>query len=199
MTEQKTTLKCPLFEYLHRNLNEEQLDLAATDFKSLISLKGFDTTMKNFILKLYHHKIKSPAQRRHFEDNTTGLCISCNESATTIHALFECETNINLLQKLEQLYLNSSIINVRNLLTNNFSHDKFILKFYYIMFTVYAHCVNSAMNSNRILAWPKLIFNFNLTIKKIISCNSRFKVNLQKRIEDNLIAESIMVSLNRIV
>ena len=54
---------------------------------------------------------------------------------------------IFLLRKLEQLYLNSSIINVRN----NFSNGKFISKFYYIMFTVYAHCVNSAMNSSKIL------------------------------------------------
>ena len=46
---------------------------------------------------------------------------------------------------MEQLYLNLSVINVRNLLTNNFSNGKFISKFYYIMFTVYAHCVNSAM------------------------------------------------------
>ena len=40
---------------------------------------------------------------------------------------------IFLLRKLEQLYLNSSVINVRNLLTNNFSNGKFISKFYYIM------------------------------------------------------------------
>ena len=155
--------------------------------------------MKNFVLKLYHQKLKSPAQRRHYEENTTRLCMSCNESATTAHLLFECETNINLLQELEQLYLNSSINNVRNLLTNNFSNDKLISKFYYVMFTVYAHCVNSAMNSNRILAWPKLIFNFNLTIKKIISCNNRFKENLRKKIEENLISDSIMSSLNRVV
>ena len=29
------------------------------------------------------------------------------------------------------------------------------------------------------------LFNFNLTIKMIISCNNRFKANLQKKIEDN--------------
>ena len=43
---------------------------------------------------------------------------------------------IFLLRKLEQLYLNLSVINVRNLLTNN--------------------CVNSAMNSSKILTCPKL-------------------------------------------
>ena len=88
MTEQTTNLNCPLFDYLQRNLTDEQLDLTATDFKSLLALKGFDTTMKNFILKLYHHKLKSPAQRRHFEENTTGLCLSCNENATTFHLFF---------------------------------------------------------------------------------------------------------------
>ena len=42
-------------------------------------------------------------------------------------------------------------------------------------------------------------FNFNLTIKMIISCNNRFKANLQKKIEDNLISVSLMSALNRIV
>ena len=43
------------------------------------------------------------------------------------------------------------------------------------------------------------LFNFNLTIKMIISCNNRFKANLQKKIEDNLISVSLMSALNRIV
>ena len=49
MTEQTTNLNCPLFDYIQRNLTDEQLDLTATDFKSLLALKDFDTTMKNFI------------------------------------------------------------------------------------------------------------------------------------------------------
>ena len=169
----------------------------------ILSLRGFDTTMRNFVLKLYHHKLISPAQGRHLdrihlEEDTTGLCLSCNESATTFHLLFECETNIHLLSKLEQLYLNSTVINARNLLTNNFGNDKFISKSYYILFTVYANCVNSAMNSNKILSWPHLIFSFNLTIKKIISSNNRFKENILRKIEDNLISISLLHSLNRL-
>ena len=160
--------------------------------------------MRNFVLKLYHHKLISPAQRRYLdhgrrEEDTTGLCLSCNESATTFHFLFECETNIRLLSKLEELYLNSNVINARNLLTNNLGNDKFITKFYYVLFTVYANCVKSAMFSNKILAWPHLIFSFNITIKKIISSNNRFKENLIKKIEDNLISVSLLSSLNRIV
>ena len=138
-------------------------------------------------------------ENKHFEDNTTGLCLSCNENATSFHLLFECETNVHLLGKLEQLYLNSTLINASNLLNNKFGTDRFISKTYYIMFAVYAYCINSTMNSNKILSWPQLIFNFNLTIKKIISCNKRFKENLQKKIEDNLISDSLMSSLNRIV
>ena len=145
----------------------------------------------------------SPAQHRHLdrshlEEDTTGLCLSCNKSATTFHLLFECETNIRLLSKLEQLYLNSNIINARNLLTKNFGSDKFISKIYYVLFTVYSKCVNSAMNSNKILSWPHLVFSFNLTVKKIISSNNRFKENIQKKIEDNLISISLLHSLNRI-
>ena len=55
MTEQTTALDCPLFDYIYRKLNNEQFDLDPTDFKSLLSLRGFDTTMRNFVLKLYHH------------------------------------------------------------------------------------------------------------------------------------------------
>ena len=181
MTEQKTALDCPLFDYIHRKLTNDQFEHDATDFKSLMSLRGFDTNMRNFILKLYHQKLISPAQRRYLD-----------------HGRHE-ETNIRLLSKLEELYLNSNVINARNLLTNNLGNDKFITKFYYVLFTVYASCVNSAMFSNKILAWPHLIFSFNITIKKIISSNNRFKENLLKKIEDNLISVSLLSSLNRIV
>ena len=63
MTEQTTALDCPLFDYIYRKLTNEQFDLDATDFKSILSLRGFDTNMRNFVLKLYHHKLISPAQR----------------------------------------------------------------------------------------------------------------------------------------
>ena len=203
MDEQTTALDCPLFDYIYKKLDHEHFDLDPTDFKSLLSLKGFDTTMRNFVLKLYHHKLISPAQRRHIdraqsEEDTTGLCLSCNENATSFHLLFECEDNIRLLVKLEQLYLNSNIINARNLLTKNFGNDKFISKIYYVLFTVYAKCVNSAMTSNKILSWPHLIFSFNLTIKKITSSNNRFKENILRKIEDNLISISLLHSLNRL-
>ena len=203
MAEQTTVLDCPLFEYIYKKLDHDHFDLDPTDFKSLLSLKGLDTTMRNFVLKLYHQKLISPAQRRHIdraqsEEDRTGLCVSCNENATSFHLLFECENNIRLLSKLEQLYLNSNIINARNLLSNNLGNDRFISKMYYLLFTVYAQCVNSTMTSNKILSWPHLIFSFNLTIKKITVSNNRFKENILRKIEDNLISISLMHSLNRL-
>ena len=124
--------------------------------------------------------------------------MSCNENATSFHLLFECKNNIRLLFKLEQLYLNSNVINARNLLTKNFGNDKFISIMYYLLFTVYAKCVNSTMTSNKILSWPHLIFSFNLTIKKITVSNNRFKENILRKIEDNLISISLLHSLNRL-
>ena len=196
-------LDCPLFDYIYKKLDHDHFDIDPTDFKSLLNLKGLDTTMRNFVLKLYHQKLISPAQRRHIDrdqcdEDRTGLCVSCNENATSFHLLFECENNIRLLSKLEQLYLNSNIINARNLLSKNFGTDKFISKMYYLLFTVYAHCVNSTMTSNKILSWPHLIFSFNLTIKKITVNNNRFKENILRKIEDNLISSSLMHSLNRL-
>ena len=119
-------------------------------------------------------------------------------NATSFHLLFECENNIRFLSKLEQLYLNSNIINARNLLSNNLSSDKFMTKIYYLLFTVYANCVNSTMTSNKIMSWPHLIFSFNLTIKKITVNNIRFKENILKKIEENLISSSLMHALNRL-
>ena len=69
---------------------------------------------------------------------------------------------------------------------------------YYLLFTVYANCVNSTMISNKIMSWPHLIFTFNLTIKKITVNNKPFKGKLLKKIEENLISASLMNALNRI-
>jgi len=203
MAEQTAVLDCPLFDYFYKKLDNDYFDTDPSDFKRLLKLKGLDTTMKNFVLKLYHQKLISPAQRRHIDRDEsdadrTGLCVSCNENATTFHLLFECENNIRFLSKLEQLYLNSNIINARNLLSNNFGSDKFMTKMYYLLFTVYAHCVNLTMISNKIMSWPHLIFSFNLTIKKITVSNNPFKENILKKIEENLISASLLHALNRL-
>ena len=71
-------------------------------------------------------------------------------------------------------------------------------KMYYLLFTVYAHCVNSTMSSNKILSWPHLIFSFNLTIKKITVNNNRFKENILRKTEENLISSSLLHALNRL-
>ena len=68
---------------------------------------------------------------------------------------------------------------------------------YYLLFAVYANCVNTTMISNKIMSWPHLIFTFNLTVKKITVNNFHFKGKVLKKIEENLISASLMNALNR--
>ena len=71
-------------------------------------IKGLDLVMKDFYTRLFHNKIKSPAQRVKYEQvENNGLCRECpiNVKDTIFHQLFECHDNKTLLMKLKEEYI----------------------------------------------------------------------------------------------
>ena len=122
-------ISCPLFDYLNSKSN---LNIPLTDpkcFSKLAKLNGIDISLKNFLTLLHFNKIKSPAQRFHYETvANNGFCRECPVQLkdTTFHQLFECHDNQLLLTKLKQEYIIGDNLNfsLQSFLSNSISDNK---------------------------------------------------------------------------
>ena len=158
--------------------------------------------MKNFFLKIYHNKIKSRAQRAHYDTIDNGNCLDCpvNVKDTAYHNLFDCQSNKNLLAKIKSEYLNTNDINfdLHNFLTGNLSSNASLSQLGYLIFICFAKTIHS--NSYRRCAkWPYLKIIFTVTLKKILCNDADFRAKMNKLHEIGLFKSKLEDDLDKIV
>ena len=162
-----------------------------------------DLVMKDFYTRLFHNKIKSPAQRVKYEQvENNGLCRECpiNVKDTIFHQLFECHDNKTLLMKLKEEYIAIDNLNLslHAFLTNTLSENSSLAIMGHIMLLTFAKTLNSS-NYRRILKWPHLKITFLITLKKILIRDIDIRTRFGKLADNGAFTHNLTIDLNRLV